>query len=304
MISIWCNSRTSSDLEEQTTILHDDDQQEKNETMLNLKGPSYPVSPTVTVEKERMKLTKRIIVIAEPTTTRTHAYDNMNTKLFLTSVVTVIVCWFTKGRNCNRHIWPAILLQNGVTSSIQKSTPRSLKKSFVKPSTIMRREASSVQFWSVWVVNELFMILGYISDTFGISRITLCCWSTLCCCLSVYFLSFNVNAWFFAFLNLVNGLTIYIPFSFIELIAIESVPASKANHIGGMDSSLCDDWIAINNLIQQVGCLLSTIPIQYLIEHYGYTRVLPFLSFLLAISFVHLLALMYVSRNDTSIKKE
>ena len=130
---------------------------------------------------------------------------------------------------------------------------------------------------------------GWVSDSFHLSRSLLCEIASVAAGLLVRYLPRVASKTAFLALSLFLGFFLYIPFSFSELIAIESVEAKHASFI-----------ISMNGLVSPFGSVFSGIPVNLLIQKWGWAM----LPKVLSVSFILFSVLLWVNRHLHRAEKE
>lgn len=100
---------------------------------------------------------------------------------------------------------------------------------------------------------------GWVSDTYHLSRSVICEFSSVLAGFIMITLPSSSTSSSFLVLSLLLGFFLYIPFSFSELIAIESVDAKYTNFI-----------ISMNGLMSPFGSVFSGVPVNLMIQKYGW----------------------------------
>ena len=103
---------------------------------------------------------------------------------------------------------------------------------------------------------------GWVSDTYHLSRSVICEFSSILAGIIIITLPSSSTSTSFLSLSLLLGFFLYIPFSFSELIAIESVDTKYTNFI-----------ISMNGLMSPFGSVFSGVPVNLLIQTYGWKTI-------------------------------
>lgn len=130
---------------------------------------------------------------------------------------------------------------------------------------------------------------GWVSDSFHLSRSLLCEVASVVAGLLVRYLPRVASKMGFLAVSFFLGFFLYIPFSFSELIAIESVDAKYASFI-----------IAMNGLVSPFGSVFSGIPVNLLIQKWGWETVPKVLN----VSFILFSVLLWVNHRFHHTEKE
>ncbi|KAK8803804.1 hypothetical protein WA158_001498 [Blastocystis sp. Blastoise] len=132
---------------------------------------------------------------------------------------------------------------------------------------------SITSYWEIGGILGTFL-MGMLSDRFSSSiRLYMCLGAASFSLLLLSLLSVSMPISLYYIINFLLGLFIYIPESYIELIALESMPYSLTGVISG--------YCAI---LFQLGTFLSTVPVAKFIDYYGYENVhwVIFIGYLIA----------------------
>ena len=103
---------------------------------------------------------------------------------------------------------------------------------------------------------------GWISDAYQLSRSVICEFSSILAGVIIITLPSSSSSTSFLALSLLLGFFLYIPFSFSELIAIESIDAKYTNFV-----------ISMNGLMSPFGSVFSGVPVNLLIQMYGWKTI-------------------------------
>ncbi|KAK8814517.1 hypothetical protein WA556_006557, partial [Blastocystis sp. ATCC 50177/Nand II] len=106
---------------------------------------------------------------------------------------------------------------------------------------------------------------GYVSDAYHLSRAHICEAASILAGIVFAALPWASSPLAFLLLGFLLGFFLYIPFSFSELIAMESVDARLASTV-----------ISLNGLMSPFGSVFSGLPVDWVIRTFGW-ECLPFL---------------------------
>ncbi|KAK8831347.1 hypothetical protein WA577_006140, partial [Blastocystis sp. JDR] len=106
---------------------------------------------------------------------------------------------------------------------------------------------------------------GYVSDAYHLSRAHICEAASILAGIVFAALPWASSPLAFLLLSFLLGFFLYIPFSFSELIAMESVDARLASTV-----------ISLNGLMSPFGSVFSGLPVDWVIRTFGW-RCLSFL---------------------------
>ena len=120
---------------------------------------------------------------------------------------------------------------------------------------------------TLWCGGPLFSPsrLGYVSDAYHLSRAHICEAASILAGIVFAALPWASSPLAFLLLCSLLGFFLYIPFSFSELIAMESVDARLASTV-----------ISLNGLMSPFGSVFSGLPVDWVIRTFGW-KCLPFL---------------------------
>lgn len=123
-------------------------------------------------------------------------------------------------------------------------------------------------FFSLWR-----MVLGPLSDRFpSYMRLYFCLFAACASCLLLSLLSVSMPIQLYYCINFLLGMFIYIPESYIELIALESMPLSLTSVITSI-LLCCVPFLGYCGILFQIGTFISTKPVQSFINQFGFDHV-------------------------------
>ena len=157
---------------------------------------------------------------------------------------------------------PRLLHAPSVLPSVSSSP---LTRSHV-PSAVSCIEIGGI-LGTLWCGGPLFSPsrLGYVSDAYHLSRAHICEAASILAGIVFAALPWASSPLAFLLLGFLLGFFLYIPFSFSELIAMESVDARLASTV-----------ISLNGLMSPFGSVFSGLPVDWVIRTFGW-KCLPFL---------------------------
>lgn len=164
-------------------------------------------------------------------------------------------------------VFPRLLHAPSVLPSVSSSP---LTRSHV-PSAVSCIEIGGI-LGTLWCGGPLFSPsrLGYVSDAYHLSRAHICEAASILAGIVFAALPWASSPLAFLLLCLLLGFFLYIPFSFSELIAMESVDARLASTV-----------ISLNGLMSPFGSVFSGLPVDWVIRTFGWEC----LSFLVPLCF-------------------
>ena len=164
-------------------------------------------------------------------------------------------------------IFPRLLHAPSVLPSVSSSP---LTRSHV-PSAVSCIEIGGI-LGTLWCGGPLFSPsrLGYVSDAYHLSRAHICEAASILAGIVFAALPWASSPLAFLLLGFLLGFFLYIPFSFSELIAMESVDARLASTV-----------ISLNGLMSPFGSVFSGLPVDWVIRTFGWKC----LSFLVPLCF-------------------
>ena len=164
-------------------------------------------------------------------------------------------------------MFPRLLHAPSVLPSVSSSP---LTRSHI-PSAVSCIEIGGI-LGTLWCGGPLFSPsrLGYVSDAYHLSRAHICEAASILAGIVFAALPWASSPLAFLLLSFLLGFFLYIPFSFSELIAMESVDARLASTV-----------ISLNGLMSPFGSVFSGLPVDWVIRTFGWEC----LSFLVPLCF-------------------
>lgn len=123
--------------------------------------------------------------------------------------------------------------------------------------------------------------IGWISDQFNISRTLLCEITSILAGVLIYVVPVSSSLTNFYSISFLLGFFLYIPFSFSELITIESVDSKYTGFI-----------ISMNGLMSPFGSVFSGLPVDYVIRKFGWKSI----PSILCCTFILFTILLWINR--------
>lgn len=161
----------------------------------------------------------------------------------------------------------------------------------VRTEAIAATSSSAISFIEIGgILGTLWC--GWFSDAYMVSRSMICSVCSIAAGLCVSALSSTEKEGLFEIACFLLGFFLYIPYSFSELIALESV-----------DSRYTNFMISMNGLMSPLGSVFSGIPVNRMIERMGW-RFLPRFLLYMFVAFALLLWLNSIVRRVGKDSKE
>lgn len=104
--------------------------------------------------------------------------------------------------------------------------------------------------------------IGWISDNYHISRSLICEITSVIAGILIAAIPQISSIWVYNSISFLLGFFLYIPFSFSELIAIESVDSKYTGFI-----------ISMNGLMSPFGSVFSGLPVDMLVKRFGWNSI-------------------------------
>ena len=132
---------------------------------------------------------------------------------------------------------------------------------------------------------------GWVSDTYQISRTFLCEISSIIASILIIVMTRASSSYTFLLMAFLLGFFLYIPASFSELLAIEGVDAKYTGLV-----------ISMNGLVSPFGNVCSGIPVNWIIQKFGWGMIPKVLSGLFVLFTVVLWINSYLRKHTVDSK--
>ncbi|KAK8803840.1 hypothetical protein WA158_001534 [Blastocystis sp. Blastoise] len=217
-------------------------------------APPSPVvtdSPSPLFEEEPVQTQNKLIQYTNTIMKEQKREHHVTTKVILSSIITVVI-----------YACRTILAEWGLLF---------LPFIYQDKSPML---SNAIKEWEIGGACGILLI-GYISDKYRLSRLSIAVYMSFLASIFCFLLASPHSSLLFSLLNLCVGFSLYIPYSLVELVTLEAVPKKQHPRVA-----------ALNNILQQIGCICSGLPITLFISFFQYQYIPYLLSVLLFFCFI------------------